>query len=103
MRQPELITAASINNIAEDKTVRKWSKRLVEVGYWESRRAEKGGAWEFKPIRDVSLEPIPIPRPADIERAMANGAYVVDEDGGLMPDEASDPDDSGTQSVQEGE
>ena len=103
VRQPELITAASINNIAEDKTVRKWSKRLVEMGYWESRRAEKGGAWEFKPIRDVSLEPITIPRPADIERAMANEACVVDEDGGLMPDEASDPDDSGTQSVQEGE
>ena len=103
VRQPELIRAAETNHIASDKTVRKWSKRLVEVGYWESRRGERGGAWEFKPVRDVSLEPITIPRPADIERAMANGACVVDEDGGLMSDEVLDRDDPGAESVQEGE
>ena len=103
VRQPDLIKKAGSRSVASDKTVRKWAKRLAEMGYWESRRGEKGGAWEFKPIRDVSSEPVTIPTPTEIERAMAAENDAVDEDEGLVPDEGVDPDDPGAESGQGGD
>ena len=103
MRRPKFIDAAKVNSIACDKTVRKWSNRLVELGYWEARTIEKGGTWEFKPIRDASSERITIPTPADIEEAMADEGEVADGGGGLMTDEASDSDDPGRESIQGGD
>ena len=103
VRRPKFIDAAKVNSIACDKTVRKWSNRLVELGYWEARTIEKGGTWEFKPIRDASSERITIPTPADIEEAMADEGEVADGGGGLMTDEASDSDDPGRESIQGGD
>ncbi|MEN8184960.1 MAG: hypothetical protein ABFS46_20760, partial [Myxococcota bacterium] len=66
VRRADLEREAGRRGVAVCNTVRKWSKRFVELGIWEGRRPV--GAWEYRGVRDVGAELLPLPRPEDLLR-----------------------------------
>lgn len=72
VRRTRLIESTETQDIASDKTVRKWAERFVEWGYWSGRQNEKDRAWEYLPVRSVSAEPIRIPTPGELEAVLTS-------------------------------